>query len=603
MEKEKEKLQWWLVVGDGNFSFSLDLLKAVSDIKLITSTLNSRSDEPLVTQNVEALERMGVVVLHEVDGTQLSQCAYLTERHPSFDVIVFNFPHTGGKSNVKRNRELLCGFFKSAAQFLNRSGEVHVTLCQGQGGTPTDSTKRGYDNSWKIVEMATYANLVLSRVEPFPKDLYPSYSPTGYRGLSKGFSLEGAIRHVFRFPQVDGLHWCKNVQDCYACERCGKVSCSEFVIPIELQDAMHYPLLSHFWHPIVQIKNILVEKIKTFLVLGNWTGCTDSPHLQIHQVPSPCIPNHIASKLDTVTMQCPTCVKNPCDSHLQPCTGSYGCSDAHTCHAIFPSLELDLPRLVCHSARTPLQLVCSPVVKNVEISSSLSAQIVSHELIGVIPLGIEESSQGLELQISSLLDEILRKSPGLSQEVTVPTTLVCDHVPGIYVHDWKLVAVGSGRSIAKLGVHSIGTNRYFVFIFFLELLAMLYYGISDVRLMKSKDAHFSTQFIRNPAVRYVPFCLNCPSYKHDISFWHTSSESCLSTVKLKLSSIIKKTTGDIVVDLTCVDVYHIPESSDTSYCFRITYNHYDQPLSKLQANALQLMIRNALSRDTEITLR
>lgn len=599
-----EQLQWWLVVGDGNFSFSLDLLRAVSDIKLITSTLNSRSDDPVVIQTVETLERMGVVVLHEVDATQLSQCTYLTERHPSFDVIVFNFPHTGGKSNVKRNRELLRGFFKSAAQFLNRSGEVHVTLCQGQGGTSMDCTKRGYDNSWKIVEMATFANLVLSRVEPFPKDLYPSYSPTGYRGLSKGFSLEGAIRHVFRFPQVDGLHWCKNVQDCYACERCGKVACSEFIIPIEVQDAMHYPLLSHSWHPIVQIKNVLVEQIKKCsLFPGDWMGCTDNPYLQIHQVPSPCIPNPIARKLDAVTLQCSICTNNSCDSH-QPSTGSYACSDVHTCHAFFPSLELDLPRLVCHNGTTtPLQLVCSPVVKNVDISLNLSAQIVSHELIGVIPLGIEESSQELELQITSLLDDILNKSPGLSQEVTVPSALVHDHVPGIYVPEWKLVAVGGSRSIAKLGIYSIEMNRYFVFIFFLEPLAMLHFGISDVRLMRSKDVNFSTQFIRNPAVRYVPFCLNCPSYKHDISFWHTSLESCVSTVKQKLSSIVKQTTGDIVVDLSCVDIYHRPDSSDTSYCFRITYNHYDQPLSKLQANALQLTIRNALSRDTEITLR
>ena len=598
-----EKRQWWLVVGDGNFSFSLSLLKTASHLNLITSTLLSRSDDPEIIQNVASLERMGVVVLHEVDGTHLSQCTYLRQHCPRFDVIVFNFPHTGGKSNIKQNRELISGFFKSGAQFLNSDGEIHVTLCKGQGGTSMDCTKRGYENSWKIVEMAASANLLLAGVEPFPSALYPSYEPTGYRGLGKGFSLEGAMKHVFRFPQIDHLHWFMSTQGLHVCETCTNSASSDVIVPAELQDAVNYPLLSHPWHPVVQVKNILVGHLKNSLHHDGWVGCVDVPHIQIHQIPSPCVPNHMASAHETVVLHCPNCKLDACDS---PCTGAHN-DDIHTGHAFFTSLELDIPRLasqMCVSEKASLPLVCSPVVHNVEISLGSSAQLVSHELMGIIQLKVGESSQRLEVQLTKLLDGVLRESPGLPQEVAAaPHAHLWDCVPGTYVDEWKVLSIGGYGNIAKLGAHSTGMNMYFVFIFLLESLAMLHYGISDVRLMRSKDVHFSAQFVGHPVLKYAPFCLSCPYYKHDISFWHIFSDNCLSKVRQKLSFAIKQIAGGIVIDLTCLDVYHNPDGNNISYCFRVTYNHYDQPLSKAQSNILQLMIREALSRDPEITLR
>lgn len=51
----------------------------------------------------------GGTVLFEVDCTKLGECKPL--KGHVFDLVVFNFPHCGRKSGVKKNRELLKNFF------------------------------------------------------------------------------------------------------------------------------------------------------------------------------------------------------------------------------------------------------------------------------------------------------------------------------------------------------------------------------------------------------------------------------------------------------------------------------------------------------------
>lgn len=72
-------------------------------------------------------------------------------------------------------------FIYSAVHVLKKHGQILMTLCKGQGGTPADQPMRAWHDSWQVVSMAANSGFILTKVLPFRAEDYTVYTSTGFR--------------------------------------------------------------------------------------------------------------------------------------------------------------------------------------------------------------------------------------------------------------------------------------------------------------------------------------------------------------------------------------------------------------------------------------
>ncbi|CAN7018597.1 unnamed protein product [Brassica rapa subsp. trilocularis] len=154
------RMQKILLVGEGEFSFSLSLAKAFASVAKITAvSLDVRvglgRQYSNGDANVKELESLGCTVVRGINVHTMTSDYRLSR----YDRIVFNFPHAG------KHKDVVTGFMQSAPEMMNEGGEIHFT----------NMTMYPF-NKLDIKSLAGENGLRLIKQMQFKKWIFPCYS-------------------------------------------------------------------------------------------------------------------------------------------------------------------------------------------------------------------------------------------------------------------------------------------------------------------------------------------------------------------------------------------------------------------------------------------
>ncbi|TDH73103.1 hypothetical protein CCR75_007065 [Bremia lactucae] len=143
----------------------------------------------------------------------------------------------------------------------------------------------------------------------------------------------------------------------------------------------------------------------------------------------------------------------------------------------------------------------------------------------------------------------------------------------------------------------LGENVGWAFGLGLERLAMILFGIPDIRLFWSGDERFTSQFRDGQITRFKPYS-KYPACFKDVSFWHDDNFH-----ENNLCEVVRDIAGDMVEQVAVVDEFTHPQSQRKSKCYRITYRHMDRNLTNSEIDDLQKVVRARIVHSLNVVLR
>ena len=539
-----------LVVGDGDLSYSTALTAAIQDnpginldVYLTATTLDSleivKKRYKRAEENIRNLSLMrNTFVYFGVDARFLETFKF--EKATKFDFIVFNFPHPGGKNCMATNRKLLSDFFWSAGKVLSDDGEIWVTLCDGQGGTPADRKKREWQNSWQVVAMATRANMILTRVLEFDSQNYIGYRSTGHRGFDRGFANSGALTHVFirAHETVEGhmARW---------------LSILSLTESIELDCPWHQDDVLWSYIDSTFLKTYSVIPCDLMLVLqANHPVAILYERLRRRLM--------IRHSMDTIT-------GDWIDGQKYWSVSLKSCVVHREC-VVGTGIENQPVVFAIHGA------FC---VQKAESETTEKLRLVLSDAIGLLG-DIYQTYWISDYVDSHLIWRLLLIKESTSYEICALRNQHCF----------------SGKD---------GTDS-FSFSVSLSCLAVVLFDIADARLLWSSDSRFFKQFeVCSNCMDCRPFVArpvsiySC-SYQHDVGFW-----TMVAINDLQLSRVIRSVTGDVVTSVTLINAFR--KDNKTGLCYRIVYQSNDKAISRVEVDKLQTDVREVIVSEFGVELR
>lgn len=133
----------------------------------------------------------------------------------------------------------------------------------------------------------------------------------------------------------------------------------------------------------------------------------------------------------------------------------------------------------------------------------------------------------------------------------------------------------------------------------LERMAMLLFGIPDIRLFWSQDSRFLSQFKANTVSSFKPYS-KYPGTLRDVAFW---VDEATPIHENDIMSIVRDIAGDLVENVSLIDEFVHPKTKRASQCYRINYQSMDRSLTNAEINELQEQVRARLIDEYGLELR
>ncbi|KAK6454727.1 uncharacterized protein RJT20DRAFT_130928 [Scheffersomyces xylosifermentans] len=152
------------------------------------------------------------------------------------------------------------------------------------------------------------------------------------------------------------------------------------------------------------------------------------------------------------------------------------------------------------------------------------------------------------------------------------------------------VLLNAGLGEDKLGwAFGIGIDR----------IAMLLFGIPDIRLFWSLDERFSNQFQQGKIATFVPYS-KFPGIKRDVSFW-LPTDSLLH--ENDVMEIVRTHAGDVAESVANIDEFVHPKTGRKSQCYRINYQSMDRNLTNEEINEVHNKVEADLKKYFDVEIR
>lgn len=119
----------------------------------------------------------------------------------------------------------------------------------------------------------------------------------------------------------------------------------------------------------------------------------------------------------------------------------------------------------------------------------------------------------------------------------------------------------------------------------LERLAMILFGIPDIRLFWSLDQRFLSQFKPNEITAFKSWS-KYPGTDRDVAFWLPEGAALDSIHENDIMELIRATAGDLVENVALTDTFTNPKTGLTSQCYRINFQSMERNLENQEINQM-----------------